>query len=301
MFSKNVNLGPASRLSPWRKIAIGTWKTTGDPSVYGILELEVENALEYLEKIRTTTGQKLTLTHFVGKACAQMIEKHPEINSILRFGKIYPRKSIDIFFQVASDDQGKDLTGMTIRQANEKSLIQISQEMTTQVEIIRKKDDPAYRKSKNTISKFPGLLLYPVIKLMGFIMYGLIIWTPALGLPKDPFGSIMVTSIGSLGLDFAFAPLVPYSHIPMILAVGAAKETPVVRNGKVVPAMTCRLCTTFDHRLIDGMHAKNMVKTLQRIFADPEGELGKVTATGGSITQSGSSARPLPEAPSPQL
>ena len=170
MFSKNVKLGPATRLSAWRKIAIGTWKTTGDPSVYGVLELDVTPALKYLERVKIETGQKLTLTHFVGKATAQMIEKHPDINSILRFGRIYPRKSIDIFFQVASDQTGKDLTGMTIRDANKKSLAEIGLEMTREVENIRKKGDPAFKKSKGIIGKIPGLFLYPVIKLLGFIM-----------------------------------------------------------------------------------------------------------------------------------
>ena len=37
--SRNIDLGPALRTSSWRKIAIGTWKTAGDPSVYGILDL----------------------------------------------------------------------------------------------------------------------------------------------------------------------------------------------------------------------------------------------------------------------
>ena len=106
-------------------------------------------------------------------------------------------------------------------------------------------------------------------------MYSLNLWSPVLGLPKDPFGSMMLTNVGALGLDAGFAPLVTYSRVPLLIAVGAVKDTPVVRDGKIEIAPMCRLCATFDHRLIDGMHASHMVRTLQRIFANPEKELGE--------------------------
>jgi pyruvate dehydrogenase E2 component (dihydrolipoamide acetyltransferase) len=107
-------------------------------------------------------------------------------------------------------------------------------------------------------------------------MYTLNLWTPLLGSPRDPFGSCMITSIGSLGLDMAFAPLVPYSRVPLLIAVGAARETPVVRDGRLTVALISRLCVTIDHRLIDGMHAAKMAKTMLAVFANPEGELGAV-------------------------
>src|SRR5688572_361276 len=98
LFQKNVDLGPPLKLSSWRKIAIGTWRTAGDPSVYAIVEVNVEPALAYIEKLREKTGQKITFTHFVGKSVALVLSKHPELNCILRFGKLYPRKTVDVFF-----------------------------------------------------------------------------------------------------------------------------------------------------------------------------------------------------------
>ncbi len=83
----------------------------------------------------------------------------------------------------------------------------------------------------------------------------------------------MVTNIGSLGLDTAFAPLVPYSRVPVLLAVGSAMDRPWVREGKLCVAKVLRICVTLDHRLIDGVHASHMAKTVQKIFADPEREL----------------------------
>jgi pyruvate dehydrogenase E2 component (dihydrolipoamide acetyltransferase) len=199
-----------------------------------------------------------------------VIAQHPEINCLLRFGRLYPRKQVDVFFQVASDKKGADLSGTTIRHADRKPIDEFAREMHGNVKTIREKGDPGFKKMKKTMGRLPGWATRYVLNLAGFIMYTLNLWSPLLGSPKDPFGSVMVTNIGSLGLDFGFAPLVPYSRIPMLIAVGGVREAAIVKNGQCVPAQILRLCVTIDHRLIDGMYASHMSKTLHAVFADPE-------------------------------
>jgi pyruvate/2-oxoglutarate dehydrogenase complex dihydrolipoamide acyltransferase (E2) component len=273
MLSRNVSLGRPLQMSAWRKIALGTWRTAGDPSVYSFVDMDVERALAFVEKEKQASGTKITLTHFCGLAMAEVLRRHPSINVIARFGRLYPRTDVDVFFQVAGDSAGKDLSGMTVRRCDQKRLPEIAREMQERVELIRHQGDPAFKKSKQLMGGLPGFLVKPLLDLTSFILYTLNLWSPLLGSPKDPFGSIMVTSLGSLGIDMAFAPLVPYSRVPLLLALGAVKPTPVVRDGKLAIATVARLCFTFDHRLIDGVHAAHMVKTLHKIFAEPEQEL----------------------------
>jgi pyruvate dehydrogenase E2 component (dihydrolipoamide acetyltransferase) len=274
LLTRNVDLGPALKLSSWRKVAIGTWRSAGDPSVYGILDLEAGPALAFLEKLRRESGAHVTITHLVGKAVAETIRRHPAVNCILRFGRLYPRRSIDIFYQVATDDAGEDLSGMTVRQADSKSLRAIGDEMAERVRKIKAREDRSFTRMKATFGLLPGFLASAILTLSGFVMYALNLWTPLFGSPRDPFGSAMITNVGSLGLETAFAPLVPYSRVPLLIAVGAVRDSAIVRDGQVVAAPVLRLCATFDHRLIDGVHAGHMSRTLKKIFADPERELG---------------------------
>ncbi len=278
LLTRNAELGPPLKLSSWRKIAMGTWRNAKDPSVYGTLELEVGPALAYLEKIRQATGLKITLSHFIGKAVAMTLQKHPSINCILRWGRLYPRKNVDLFFQVATDDKGHDLTGMVIRNADRKSIPETAREMNERVLIIRSKGDPDFKKMKGTFGSLPGWMAGYVLDFAGWFMYTLNLWSPLLGSPRDALGSCMITNIGSIGLDEAFVPLVPYSRVPLLIAVGASKEMPVVRDGQVKIATMIKLCATFDHRLIDGVHASHIARSLQKIFANPEQELGPPTA-----------------------
>lgn len=272
LISRNVSLGRPLKLSAWRKVAIGTWRSAGDPSVYGIVEADVSRVLIYLEKIRHETGLKITFSHFIGRALAQILAEHPSINCVLRFGRLYPRKTVDIFYQVATDSKGNDLSGLTIREADRKSLVEIAQEMQSRVSDIREKGDPGFKRMKGLMGTLPGLIAWPLVNITGFIMYSCNLWSSLLGMPKDPFGSAMITSIGTLGLDMAFAPLVPYSRSPLLIAVGAVQDRAVVSDGKIVIAPISRLCVTFDHRLIDGVHASHMIRTLTKILKDPEKE-----------------------------
>src|SRR5690606_3426514 len=115
----------------------------------------------------------------------------------------------------------------------------------------------------------PGFIVRPLLGISGIIMYAFNLWSPLLGTPRDPFGSAMITNIGSIGLDTAFAPLVPYSRVPLILVLGSVREAPWVRDGQLVVAKIIRMSATVDHRLIDGVHGSRMSKTLTAILADP--------------------------------
>jgi pyruvate dehydrogenase E2 component (dihydrolipoamide acetyltransferase) len=275
LFSRNINFKGPVRLSSFRKVALGTWQDAGDPSVYSELIFNIEPALQYIEKQSTRSGRKLTLTHFVGRACAETIKRHPELNTMLRWGKLYQRDAVDIFFQVATDGKGDDLSGTTLRNLDQKSIVQIADEMQSKVKRIRETGDVDYKEMKKTMSLIPAWMSRYLLNFSSCFMYTFNLWTKLLGVPRDPFGSMMITSIGSIGLERAFVPLVPYARIPCLIAIGALREAALVENSQVVVRKVVSLCVTFDHRVIDGMHASHMARTLTNIFAHPEHELGE--------------------------
>lgn len=89
------------------------------------------------------------------------------------------------------------------------------------------------------------------------------------GVPKDPFGAMMISNVGSLGLEAAYPPLVPFSRAPLLVAMGRVEDAPVVENGRVVVGKVLRLFATFDHRVIDGVHAAKLVRLVRDWLEDP--------------------------------
>ncbi len=269
----NIELEPKDDVSSFRRIAIGTWETSYDPSVYGTMELRMDKAVDYLQRFRKATGKRVTVTHLVAKAMAAALARMPDANAILRFNRLYLRKQIGVFFQVAMDDEGEgkiDLSGATLYDVEKKSLAEIIDEFESKVRKVKKREDPALEGTRSALKKIPFALMNPTLKLLSFLNYTLNLDLTPFGVPKDAFGSVMITNIGSIGLDQAFVPLVPYSRVPMLLALGAVRDQPVVDNGQIVIGKVMKVNATFDHRFIDGLHAAIMSRVLHEHMDRPD-------------------------------
>lgn len=270
---RNLELEPVRRLSPFRRLALGTWRTAYDPSVYGSLTLRMDRALAYIDAFRAATGKHLTISHLMARAAAAVYERVPDANVMLRRGRIYRRRRIAVFFQVAMVDPktGKiDLSGATIHDPERKSLGAICDELDHLFAEVRADRDPALSRVRRMFERLPQRAIPWVLELTAFASYTLNLDLGWAGVPRDAFGSVMITNIGSLGLEEAYVPLVPYSRVPLLLALGAIRETPVARDGRVAIERTMKLCATFDHRVLDGAHAAAMAETLRAWIEDPE-------------------------------
>lgn len=275
----NLDLEPKDDISSFRRIAIGTWQTAYDPSVYGTIELRMDAAMAYIEAFRRRTGRKLTVTHLVARATAMALKEMPDANAVLRWNRIYLRKRIGVFFQVAMTDEGEgkvDLSGATLYDVEQKSLTEIYDEFQAKVDLVRSRKDPALEKTRGAFRRVPMLLLNPALKLISFLTNTLNLDLRSLGVPRDPFGSVMITNVGSLGLETAFVPLVPYSGVPILLAVGAVKEACVPDEGRVVIGKVMKVHATFDHRFIDGVHAAVMARVLRKWLEHPAEHFGRI-------------------------
>lgn len=276
----NLDLVRKDNLSSFRRIALGTWKTAHDPSVYGSLKLHVDETLRYMEEFRQRTGRRLTITHMMAKAMGGVLQQMPDANAILRFNNIYLRKDIAVFFQVAmkDDETGEmDLSGACIHHVDQKSLLQVVEEFQATVDKVRAKRDEALENTRSTFKKIPLALIHWVLHLVGTLAYTFNLDLRWAGIPRDPFGSVMVTNVGSLGLEEAYVPLVPYSRVPLLLAVGAiTREAWLDENNQLVPRKTMKVFATFDHRLLDGSHAAHMAKTLKAWFERPYEHFGPI-------------------------
>lgn len=266
----HLELTPKTDISSFRKLAIGSWKTTYDPTVYGTLTVRMDKALAYIEEFRQRTGVRLTVTHLMTKAMGEALRRCPEANALMRFNKIYLRKQVTISALVVQTDGGKvDLTSAKINDADSKSLREIAMEMEEAVRRVRERRDVAMEKGKGTIQKIPYMFLNLFTWMIGFLMYTLNLDLSGLGMPKDAFGSVIITNVGSLGLDTAYVPLVPYTRVPIFVAPGAVKEAPVVEDGKIVVGKVMNINASFDHRFIDGFHAGVLATTLREMLENP--------------------------------
>jgi pyruvate dehydrogenase E2 component (dihydrolipoamide acetyltransferase) len=268
----NLELVKKTDVSSFRKIAIGTWQTAYDPSVYGTMEIHMDAAMKYIAEFREKTGKRITVSHLMAKAMGAVFQEVPDANAVLRWNRVYLRKRIGTFFQVVMTDEGAgktDLSGATIYDIEQKSLLQIQDEFQSKVDQVRARKDKALESTRKTFLSIPYFFLNRFLKILGFFSFQLNLDLRWAGIPNDPFGSCMITNVGSLGLDTAYVPLVPYSHVPILLAVGAVKDEPIVVDGQIKVGKIMRVNATFDHRFIDGFHAAVMSRVLRKWLEHP--------------------------------
>ncbi len=263
-------------VSPFRKVAMGTWRTAKDPSVYGLIEVDIVKTTEAMEAYSQKHKIKVTLNHVIGKAMAIILKLRPELNGLLRGSRIYLRDSVSLNYLVNVPGQGDDhikkasLSSCTIHHAETKSVAEIAGELSAKVESVRANKDLFVSSNMAVFKIMPWWLSRYYLSFSSWLIYGLKLNLSWLGVPSDPFGSVMITNVGSLGIDYAWPPLVPYSRVPLLITICAVQRKPVVcENDEIKARDILPLTFTFDHRFVDGIHTSHMAKALRDIFADP--------------------------------
>ncbi|NOY24909.1 MAG: 2-oxo acid dehydrogenase subunit E2 [Oligoflexia bacterium] len=256
------------KMTTRRKLAIATWSSPREGNIYGKLTVDATQAMRYLRWLREKTGERVTMTHFVGKALADALATAPGLNGKLLWGRYIPHDSVDIAFLVALED-GADLAKAKIDGLDKKSVTDVARELRALAAALRAGKDSDFEKSKGTIKLLPTWLLSPLLWLTGWLASSLGISIPALGVARYPFGSAVITSVGMFGLDEGFAPPTPFARVPVLVLIGAVRPQPAVEDGQVVVREQITITATIDHRFLDGADGGRLAKVIRKTFADP--------------------------------
>lgn len=238
--------------SLFRKASFSLWGSPADPSVYGFVDWDVT---DIPKKIRNAV---------LIKAIAHVVEKNPHLNSQLKFGQLVSRESIDISFMInIPSDKGNDLTFTTLKKVNQLNIQQILSEMNLRKELINSKSFDEIGTALKIIHLLPKSLGRFFLKLYGWLEFDLGVNMNFLKLPHKPFGSVIISNIGSLGLKRALIPLVPFTRACLMISMGRAEIEPKYINQELLPREIINLGITFDHRYFDGAEAAKMLRDFE--------------------------------------
>jgi pyruvate/2-oxoglutarate dehydrogenase complex dihydrolipoamide acyltransferase (E2) component len=255
-----------TRARGWRKVAVSVWGWPKDPQVYGGMDFDATPVLEAIEAIRELTGARVTPTHLVTRALARSFRETPSMNTRLAAGRFLPRESVDIFVIVAVGEG--DLSGVKIRGADEKTAGEIAAELDRRIEDARA-GRGELDKAKRMMEILPPRLLGWSLRLSAFLTSNLHLNLGALGMPREAFGSAMVTNVGTFGITQGWAPLSPIYRVPMIVLVGEIEPRPWAVDGRVEVRPVLPLTATIDHRWVDGEGIAGVVESFKKYLANP--------------------------------
>lgn len=272
MIGANVKGRWVERLSTWRKLSLSTWSRPDNAQIHGLLEVDAERLLDFLKDRSETSGVKCTITHAVTRALALALAEYPDANVLVRGRRLWQRESVDIFVLVAmpkgSGTGGADLSGALIRNANEKRVEEIAQELADKANAVREERDAELAKTRGLLKTLPVEVLSVSMRILDVLQYDLNLDLP--GLAKDSFGGATITSVGMLGVKQAFTPLTTFTRCSMLGLVGKVEDKAVVRDGEIVARPMLTVTGTFDHRIFDGILAGRFSDFMQTALEEPE-------------------------------
>jgi pyruvate/2-oxoglutarate dehydrogenase complex dihydrolipoamide acyltransferase (E2) component len=251
-----------------RKFAIATWSAPKEGNIYGKMCIDMGNALKYIEYLRATTEEKVTITHLVGRAAGLAFGQCPDLNGRIFFGRYYPHETVDMAFLVALDG-GKDLAKFKICRLDEKTTATIAHDLRMGVERLRSGQDAEFESSQKLIKILPTFMVRWMLWLSGYFTSSMGINVGFLGLKKYPFGACIITSVGMFGVDEGFAPPTPFARVPVYLAIPEIKKRPMVVNDQIIIRPMLDLTATIDHRFMDGFRAAQVTKMIRNGLENP--------------------------------
>jgi pyruvate/2-oxoglutarate dehydrogenase complex dihydrolipoamide acyltransferase (E2) component len=277
----DLDLKPAPPPGAFRKLALGAWGAPRDPTSYAALEVRMERALAFLEAWRERTGQRLTVTHLVAKAAADALRLYPEANVLMRWGSPSPRVDVGVCVLVVQPEpSGRvDLTTATVHRADTLSLADFVRAMEGVVGRVRSREDAVIERGKRRSYRIPGMFMGWALRLLSFVWFTLNVDLRWVGMPRDPFGSVVVTSLGTLGLERGYVATVPYTRVPLVLAPCSVRTEPVVEAGELVPGKVMTLTCTWDARALDVEVVARVLRHVGEVLESPEETLGAASGT----------------------
>ncbi|RAP32734.1 hypothetical protein DID77_04180 [Candidatus Marinamargulisbacteria bacterium SCGC AG-439-L15] len=269
--SPNIKGSRLFQLSTNRKLALGSWRSPRDPSIYTELEMDYAPIKEYLDKHQKKGGNKLKLYHVIAKIVGVCLHQYPELNCGLLRGGMYQRDLVRVFFPTfIRGARGVSLLGTSIDSPQDLSISEISQQDYLKQQCLKKSTDRPFNRVYYLLKYCPVWMMRFIVASFDFLFYGLNINASLFGLPRDRFGSVMISPVGTLGLENAMLALYPFSRCPLMISVGKPYQKIVLKGESVQSITVFKLGFTGDHRYFDGYEVARGLKLFKRLCAKPD-------------------------------
>lgn len=255
--------------SPWRTVSTAVYGAPNEGKIYGTAEIDVTEAWDMV-MLNRSEGRRITMTHLVTAAIGRALGWDvPEMNAFVKRGNVIQREEVIVTVAVNMHG-GQEMSSIKIFDAHKKTVFQIADEIRERAAKAREGANNKTMKNKNILSMLPWPFRRPAFLLIRFLTNTLGIQVKALGLGHNAFGSILLSNIGSHGLDIGLGALFPGSKLPAVLIMGKEEDKPKVKDGEIVIRKILSLSGTFDHRIVDGYHGGMLAHHIKRYLENPE-------------------------------
>ena len=210
--------------------------------------------------------------HVMLAAYVRMLAQYPAANRFVSGQKIYARNEIEVSM-VVKKEMSCDSPDTCIKVffSPDDTIDDVYEKFNAAVQsVVGNTEESSFDKLAKVINYIPGLLLRWTVKFLNFLDYfGLL---PRFITKLSPFhGSLIVTSMGSLGIRPVYHHLYNFGNLPVFIAYGKKRtEKTLNSDGEVESKRVIDIKVVMDERICDGYYFANAFKQFKRYVEDPE-------------------------------
>ena len=252
-------------LPPNRRETLGLLDVAwGKHSIYGLLEVDVTAARQFMDKYKARTGEALSFTGYLVYCLACAVDEDKSVQAYLKGrAHLVTFDDVDVGLPVERQIDGKRVpVGHVIRRANHKTFPEIHSEIRS-----LQAQPVSPTKGMRPWLRFGLFLPWPLSKLFPSLLRTAIRWDPAILVAQA--GTVGVTSVGMFGHRAGWG-LTPPMH-SLFLVVGGIAQKPAVVEGRIEPREMLSLTIAFDHDVVDGAPAARFVRRLLDLIESGHG------------------------------
>ena len=236
-------------------------------------KLDIAEAEKFCREQIREGRKNFTLLHVIIAAYLRVVSQRPAINRFVSGQTIYARNNIEVL--------------MTIKKKmsldSEDTCIKVTFEPTDTVYDVYDKFSKVVMENKgdeaeaNDTEKFAKLLNYIPRFMLRFVIwfiktldyYGML---PKAIIDLSPFhGSMIITSLGSLGIRPIYHHIYDFGNLPVFVAYGAKQHgVKMDDDGVVRKYRYIEMKVTTDERICDGYYYASAFKMMKKIFENPK-------------------------------
>ncbi len=211
--------------------------------------------------------------HILIASYLRAVSQRPGLNRFVSGQKVFARKDIQIVMVVkktlAIDSPD---TVVKVRFKADDTVEEVYEKFNAEVVKIQSAPDKknSFDKLNKILAFIPGLFCRWTVKFLNFLDYfGLL---PKKLLWLSPFhGSMIVTSMGSLGIRPIYHHIYNFGNLPVFLAYGGRRSVVTIGDeGKTVVKKYIELKAVTDERICDGYYYASCFKIIKRHVENPE-------------------------------
>lgn len=233
--------------------------------------IDITEADKFLREMRAKGYKSISVLHVFIAAYIRAISMRPGINRFCSGQKIYHRNTIEINMAVKKEmSLDAPDTMIKVRFEPTDTITDVYEKFNAVVEkATAEGSNTDFDKTVRWLTRLPGILFRGTVRLLEFLDYHG--WLPQALLDVSPFhGSMIITSMGSLGIPPIYHHLYNFGNLPVFISYGLKYHKNVMNaNGAVERRTMIDVKVVTDERICDGFYFASALKLIRKFVASP--------------------------------